>query len=69
MISDIREFIKVVGGEIRWNNPKVIWDMDYYTDSNGKSFKWIDMSEKTLELFIIEMNNIFIYGYGSNNKV
>jgi hypothetical protein len=63
MIDDIKEVINVIGGVIKWINPKVTWTIDYFIDSNGKSIKWEDMSEKTLETFILQMNSIFIYGY------
>jgi len=33
------------------------------------SQRWEDMSEKTLERFISDMNTIFIYGYGSNQVI
>jgi hypothetical protein len=69
IISDIREVIQTIGGKITWSNPNVIWTMDEFIDSKGNSTKWEDMSEKTLERFISEMNSIFIYGYGSNQVI
>lgn len=69
MISDIKEVVNVCGGVIKWINPKTVWTMDYFIDSNGKSTKWEDMSERTLETFISQMNTIFIYGYGSNQEI
>lgn len=69
MIDDIKEVVNAIGGVIKWINPKVTWTMDYFIDSNGKSIKWEDISEKTLETFISQMNSIFIYGYGSNQEI
>jgi hypothetical protein len=69
IISDIREVVQIVGGKITWSNPNVIWTMDEFIDSKGNSIKWEDMSEKTLERFISDMNTIFIYGYGSNQVI
>ena len=69
IISDIREVIQTIGGKITWSNPNVIWTMDEFIDSKGNSTKWEDMSEKTLEQFISEMNSIFIYGYSSNQEI
>jgi hypothetical protein len=69
MINDIREVVQIVGGKITWSNPNVIWTMGEFIDSKGNSTKWEDMSEKTLERFISDMNTIFIYGYGSNQVI
>jgi hypothetical protein len=69
MINDIREVVQIVGGKITWSNPNVIWTMDEFIGTDGKSRKWEDMSKKTLESFIGDMNTIFIYGYGSNQVI
>jgi len=69
IINDIREVLQVVGGKITWLNPNVVWTIDGFIDSKGNSIKWEDMSEKTLDRFISDMNTIFIYGYGSNQVI
>jgi len=61
--------VQTVGGKITWLSPKVIWTMDKFIDSRGNSIKWEDMSEKTLERFISDMNTIFIFGFGSNQVI
>lgn len=69
VINNVKELIRIIGYDIEFINPAVKWTANSYISSSGKETAWEEINEHSFANIQLTMNDIFIYGFGSNQKI